>query len=312
LNYETSSFSPFLSKQIVGNRVGLSTALRLCSHNLQQLHFCTPIVFLLATNHQQTMSPPSIKKGSARKKQRVNAFDCDPGHWDEIIKTDRYVVLYPGTQLVCGCCYSVVEDISQHVNKASCCAVYLALRHLKVSYQDNVINYMLDVDVDNPPPLPFDDGIVSVMLQDETCILNAKDILAMPKQWNPRDKFTNTTTSGHYGHTLCAELLAFSFMEIYEAYLANHTEYADIAVPDVQSMSVKKATNVQGYPLWMKRYWDNFMNKFVTREVAEGRLSRNAEQPPQVATTAAGRGSTGRGSTGRGRGSTGRGRGGRS
>ena len=227
------------------------------------------------------MPPPSIKKGSARKKQRVSLIDCQPNHWEEVIKVDRYVVMYPGTQLICGCCFSTVEDMSQHINKASCCAIYLALRHVKVAYQDNVAPLLME-DLDNSCSTPFEDSIVSLMLVDDDCPLNAKDILAMPTNWKPNEKFFNSDATSRWGHTLAAGLLTKSFMDIYQDYVNKNTEYQDLAVPDLQSLAVH--STAQAYPILLKKYWKHFIDKAIKEEVEEGRLSRNiVEQaaPPE-------------------------------
>lgn len=228
------------------------------------------------------MPPASVKKGSAKKKQRVNISECALNNWTEIARVDRYVVIYPGTQMICGGCYSSVEDMSQHVNKASCCAVYLALRHVKVAYHENVIAHMPNVDVENPPPLPFEDAIVSVMLQDEACILNAKDILAMPATWNPTVNFYNSATTGQYGHILAENLCNRSFVTIYQDYLNRNRQYQNFGVPDIWTEAVNSANTVRALPSWLTRYWNYFAKKFAEEsEDEEGGAQQEPRSLPQ-------------------------------
>lgn len=188
--------------------------------------------------------------------------------WDNSVQTTNYVLVNPGTQLVCECCFSKVEDIVQHTSKKAACSLFVASRHLFWCYQENAFSDF------RPSP-----AVVSTMCLDEICPLTARDIVAQPVDWDPTKNFASTR---YMGHTVNNDLANTSFQQLYNDYLIAHPDLHDdknICV-DIVTEACEKASSVNNLQMWMECRFDSYFQRRVEEEIAAGRLTRNQEAAP--------------------------------
>ena len=208
------------------------------------------------------MPPSPVKKGNHAQKQRLACGgDADTSRWDEVVHPTHYVLVNPLSQLVCECCFSEVEDITQHRAKKGACALYIACRHLLHCYQENTIEEFR----------PSCD-IVSAMCMDKECPLSAKDVIAQPSSWNPNNPFRDTR---YYEHTVTPGLLNTSFKTLYDAYITDHVGMvADNSIRNFVLSGVIRASSVSNLGMWIKDMLDKYLREHVDGEVVAGRLVR--------------------------------------
>lgn len=216
------------------------------------------------------MAPRDVNKGSARERERIKAgHDADSNKWDTDLRNIvNYVLVDPASILVCKCCFAEVADISQHTNKQSACALFMGTKHIMYCYENNS-------DEDCPNSM-----IISAMLLDEDCPVNPKDVLAQGMKWDPATNFKST---GKYGHTLAANLLTTSFHDLYTTWKMENDGYNDIETFDHFTGGAARATNASNLPLFMKKVFDRYVQKFIKEEIKAGRLTRVSEAPPPPA-----------------------------
>lgn len=206
------------------------------------------------------MAPVDVKKGSPAKKQRLSLGDADDHVWTNPLEPTNYALIYPDTQLVCGGCFSKVEDICQHVSKRAACALYLAIRHLLYCYQANCMSGF------RPNPV-----VVGAMCLDKDCPLSARDLIAQPNEWDPRENFVGGLRNGH---TVNVELATTSFHTLYTDYLTTNPQMDDARriCQDITTVACHKATSVSNLPRWMQTSYDAYYNARVAADVAAGKL----------------------------------------
>ena len=222
------------------------------------------------------MAPHPPMKGTAEERGRIkNGLDAHTTLWNNHVQFAGYVLAEPGSQLVCKYCFSTTDDIAQHTNKQSACAMYMGIKHLKYCYQENSFG--------DPPN--FD--VCAAMLRDTTCPVNPRDIIIQGHTWDPTTNFTNNGEH-RYGHTCDAVLTATSFQTLYEDYCTAHTEFDGCGeIPDLFSKAAEKATGIHNFPLILKRLHKNSCERYVREEIMAGRLQRTADIAAAAAATTA-------------------------
>ena len=210
------------------------------------------------------MAPQDVKKGAHSKKMRFTAnLDADEDIWNNAIDPSNYVLVNPGTQLVCESCFSKVEDIAQHSSKRSACSLHMANRHLTFCYEENTITSF------RPKT-----AIVSAMVLDKDCPLTARDIVAQPSNWNPTTNFKNVN---HLGHTVTEALTTTSFQALYDGYLADNPTMNDAhnTVMDLTTVPFIGATGVHNLTGHMIKVFEDYYQRRVDQDVKAGRLTKN-------------------------------------
>ena len=150
--------------------------------------------------------------------------------------------------------------MSQHTNKKSGCALYLARQHVLFCHQENTY--------DGFEP---DIVVISNMILDVTCPVTARDIVAQPTTWDPTQNFQN---DGSHGHTVSDDLTQTNFHQLYQDYVNNHAHLQNIQIPDAVSMATETANTVQGLPRALTHCYRTVCEEHVQRKINAGRLQR--------------------------------------
>ena len=226
------------------------------------------------------MAPHDVKKGNAEERERLKCGeDASSYVWDKRVDQNSYALVGVSTKLVCRYCFAFTEDMVQHTNKASGCALFLAIKHLKYCY---VENYMGDDDLPD-----FD--VCATILRDPKIPVKPKDIVGQLPDWNPASAFkSNLDANGFplHGHTVASVLTNTNFHQVYKNYLATHQELDGLpTIPDVVTEAANKATGIHNFPLWLQKYHKKMLDAHVKNEIKARRLQAVTEQPRAATTT---------------------------
>ena len=213
------------------------------------------------------MPPFKAGKATGTARDRFTSGQNAGSHiWDVSLQTTNQVVIYPDTEIVCGCCFMAINDISQHVNKASGCANYLGAQYCCYLCQENGDNGMdglIDTDDEAEVFRPRMD-VIACMLNDDSCPVNARDIIQQDKKWSPLTNFQNNQK---HGHTVSNELTENSFKYFYDQYLDKNEHLKVCQVPDIVSKAMKRASSVLKYPRFLKNFYDWSIKKSVEKRI---------------------------------------------
>lgn len=203
------------------------------------------------------MAPQPVKSGSPRKKQRVKSGDnVHESKFSNHVSKEEYVLCNPRTQLVCQCCFSQVADITQHTQKAGGCALFVACNHVMHCFQENGDGFVPDA------------TIVSVMLQDKECEVNALDILHQSDSWDPSKKF-EAAEHGEYGYTVATDLLTKNFKDLYDAYVQKYPRLiVNGDFKDILHLATQKATSVKNLNPSINKMWTQYVDNDEERAQA--------------------------------------------
>lgn len=175
----------------------------------------------------------------------------------------NYVPFHRGSVFFCLGCFKTCNDPSQHMNKAQACGNGIAIGYIATLYELNFIT---------EPDFVLNVVVVANMLEDETCPVCPRDIMAQAVTWDPSTNFSAVTDKGH---TVSAVLANTSFHTLYKDYvLANPT--ISVTNPNFIHEAAKRSKNIKQYPqklhLLIQRHVDDAVNAEIERRVREGKL----------------------------------------
>lgn len=169
---------------------------------------------------------------------------------------DKYVMIYPNTQTVCGCCFSKIDDIAAHTKSNSCCALWLCNRMIMYGFAN----------IDDGQPghnFHVEPTVVSTMLEDPNCPVNIIDITSQPPDWNPAMPFSGERRRNH----LCDNaLVGKSFQEFYEKYVEDNQRMR-MNVPDVVHEAATLVNNYNNYPSQLQTTWNRHVDASLGNRV---------------------------------------------
>jgi hypothetical protein len=183
---------------------------------------------------------PVRKRGPIFRQRLVSGLTADPSAFSSCLQKDECALIGPKTQLVCKCCFCVIEDISQHISTKSACALFMGAKHVCVSHQENGSDKKPDV------------GIICCMFLDKKCLVDVQDVIHQGEDWNPDDDFVCRAANGH---RLDPRLLTKSFTQLCDAHKASHPTL-DVDVPDVFTKGATAATSVKNLNKKLAKEWN--------------------------------------------------------
>jgi hypothetical protein len=201
------------------------------------------------------MAPVHVRKrGKLMRKRLVSGVNAEPSLFTACLQKDEYALIGPKTQLVCKCCFCIIDDISQHTATKSGCALFMGAKHVCYCYQEN------SDDGDEP-----DIVTICCMFLDKKCLVDVEDVIHQGDDWNPDDNFV---CNAAYGHRLDPKLLKTSFTKLYEEYKKVHPELA-VDVPDLFTEATQAASSVKNLNVKLMEQWKKEVRKIKRDGSAE-------------------------------------------